>query len=230
MADTIDIPVAGPVKKQWVYVAAAVAAGIIGYAYWRSRISATDTPVDPQFADYSGGLQTGGDGTTTGGLAYQPGDSTHDVNPDDLPPATNAVWTQRAVEMLASLGWDSQYVATVLGKYLARLPLTLVESAIPRTAIGLLGKPPVGEYNVIIIGGTTTPPPDPTTPAPSYWRVVVLKYTRKNPPWQSSISGIAGHYGKSASSIWNDPKNASLRAKRKEQRLVRAGDVVYVRK
>lgn len=59
--------------------------------------------------------------------------------------------------------------------------------------------------------------------------VHVLKYTTKNPPWQSTISGIAAHYGiRSWQTVWNDPHNASLRAKRKDPKHIQAGDTVYV--
>jgi hypothetical protein len=62
----------------------------------------------------------------------------------------------------------------------------------------------------------------------TYHTVTVKKFTEKNPPWQSTISGIAGHYGKSASTVWNYAKNASLRAKRGSMSKIQPGDKVYV--
>lgn len=83
----------------------------------------------------------------------------------------------------------------------------------------------------------TTKAPAPTTPKPTpkpstkpvgYKRVTVKKYTDHNPPWESTISGIAGHYHRTESQVWNFSKNASLRAKRKAMDKIQAGDYVYV--
>lgn len=173
MTETVDLPVAGPVKKQWVIVGGAAVAGIVGYAWWKYYRDggAGEGPVelDPGFADYDGGLYTGTPGTTTPGLAYNPpGDTT---DPDDLPPTTNAVWTVRGVDYLQNLGFDPQLVAVTLGKYLARVPVTAAEADIIRTAEGAIGKPPVGEYRIIMVGnppagGNPDPPPDNTQPPP----------------------------------------------------------------
>jgi hypothetical protein len=91
--------------------------------------------------------------------------------------------------------------------------------------------------------GRPTPPVTPPKPAapvpkpaaPAYQTVSVAKYTSKNPPWNSTIWGIAKQYGYGAaannwSSIWNDPKNAALKAKRKDPKKIQPGDKIYVRK
>lgn len=165
---TVDLPVAGPVKKQWVYVGLAGVAGIVGYAYWKRSQNAA-TVVEPGIEDYGGGLQTGGAGSTTPGLAYQPIDDPGDD--EDRAPTTNAEWTQRAVSYLSQLNFDPQVVAIALGKYLSRLPLTPAEADIVRTATGAIGRPPVGEYQIIMVpnppggggGGGGNPQPDPPT-------------------------------------------------------------------
>lgn len=85
-------------------------------------------------------------------------------------------------------------------------------------------------------GTTTSPKPvDPTkkknaAKAPQYRQVKVAKYTTKNPPWNSTISGIASHYGiKNWLTVWNDPKNAALRrARSNKPKLIQPGDIVYV--
>ncbi len=77
---------------------------------------------------------------------------------------------------------------------------------------------------------TTTPPKKPVPSKPTYVTVTVKKYTSNNPPWESTISGIAAHYGKSWSTVWNDSKNAGLRKSRKDPKLIRPGDKVYVKK
>jgi hypothetical protein len=97
---------------------------------------------------------------------------------------------------------------------------------------------------------TTTPPatPTPSTPRPGKppirfpgptpthggqkgtgrW-VTVAKWTAKNAPWNSTISGIAAHYNiKNWQSVWNLPQNASLRARRKQPNLIQPNDRVWV--
>lgn len=75
------------------------------------------------------------------------------------------------------------------------------------------------------------PPPGPPPPAPpaGQW-VTVAKWTAKNPPWNSTISGIAGHLGLGSNwgKVWNDPANASLRTRRKDPKLIQPGDRVFV--
>ena len=73
-------------------------------------------------------------------------------------------------------------------------------------------------------------PPVKPAPKPTYYTVTVVKFTTKNPPWNSTISGIASHYGKTTSQVWNDPKNIGLRSKRKAMDKIQPGDKVYVKK
>lgn len=80
------------------------------------------------------------------------------------------------------------------------------------------------------------PPVYTTGPNGSHYVVTVAKYTTKNPPWNSTLSGIAGHTwgSKNASKwslIWNDPANAALRAKRgNDPKKIQPNDKIYVRK
>lgn len=97
----------------------------------------------------------------------------------------------------------------------------------PKPAPPAASKPPV-----------TKPAPKPSAPAKpaiSYAAVKVAKYTTKNPPWNSTLWGIAKQNGYGAASknwaaIWNDPKNAALKKKRGSPEKVQPGDTVYVRK
>lgn len=257
---TVTLPVAGKVKKTWVYIGAAGALGIIAAVWWRSRSSEPlpeELPEEPGLEDYTGGLQTGsaGGSSTTGGISWQPAPP---ADPDDLPPTTNAMWTQRGVDWMQNLSFDAQLVATVLGKYLARVPVVASEADIIRTVIGAIGPPPVGEYRIILVSTPPTPPPpDPKPPTPKpptppkpppapapptpqkpkptpapveYHTVTVAKFTSRKPPWNSTMSGIAGHYGKTWQSVWDDAKNAPLKKLRGKPELIRPGDIVYVRK
>ncbi len=82
---------------------------------------------------------------------------------------------------------------------------------------------------------TPTPPrPTPVTHTPAVSKptghtVTVAKWTSKHAPWNSTISGIAAHYGiRNWQSVWNDPHNAALKAKRKKPELIQPNDKVYV--
>lgn len=80
--------------------------------------------------------------------------------------------------------------------------------------------------------GKPTAPPKPSVP--QYAVVTVSKYTSKNPPWNSTLWGIAKNYGKGEKSnnyvsIWDDPKNAALKKKRGKPTSVQPGDKIYVR-
>lgn len=140
---TITVPGIGPVRREYIVAAVAVVAGIVGYAWWaRAPIGEPTPPADPAFdafaSDAAGGVVSG----TGGGYTITAPD------PATLPPRTNAEWATRAVDRLADIGYEAGHVALVLGKYLGRLDLTTAEADIARTAIAMLGPPPVGEYTV----------------------------------------------------------------------------------
>jgi hypothetical protein len=245
MGDTISLPIAGEVKKTWVYVGGAVVAGVVGYAWYahRQNTAAAAGTAPEDLVDYGGGVQTAAAGTTTPGLANG-NTSTDTTDPSTLPPTTNAAWFNRVVDYMGGIGYDPTVVASALGKYLAREGLTPAEADLVRVAVGALGTPPVGEFRIIPIGTPSTPiPPAPTptpvptptpkpAPAPVYYSVTVVRYTSSHPPWNSTISGIASHYGYGSNwqAVWNDAKNKPLRDKRKSPNLIRAGDIVYVKK
>lgn len=77
--------------------------------------------------------------------------------------------------------------------------------------------------------GATSTPATTTTTAAKHHTVTVVKYTSKNPPWNSTIWGIANHYGISSwQTVWNDPHNAALKKKRGVPEHIQPGDQVYV--
>lgn len=75
------------------------------------------------------------------------------------------------------------------------------------------------------------PPPRPTpgpTPRPPTHVAVIVAAT---PAWRSTLSGIAERYNVTDwRTIWTDPRNAGLRAKRTRPDLIQPGDRVWVRK
>jgi hypothetical protein len=81
----------------------------------------------------------------------------------------------------------------------------------------------------------TPPPPKPgpspvPSPAPRQTVVTVARYTSQNPPWNSTLSGIAQHegYGSNWQAIWNAPANAALKARRKRPDLIQPRDKIVV--
>jgi nucleoid-associated protein YgaU len=97
-------------------------------------------------------------------------------------------------------------------------------------------------------GGRTEPPaqpPPPAQPVPpapqapaapvrSGQTVTVAKYTSKNPPWNSTLWGIAQRIlgnGNLWGNVWNAPENAALRARRGgDYHKIQAGDQIFVPK
>lgn len=79
-------------------------------------------------------------------------------------------------------------------------------------------------------------PSAPAKPAVAYDKVTVTAYTSKNPAWNSTLWGIAKHFGYGSKSdnwkaILNDPKNAALKAKIKgDPKKLPKGAIVYVRR
>lgn len=240
---TIEVPGVGAVKREHLYVAGAVVGGIVVIAYVRrGRDVAEAEPevVEPTATqgDYASGVDAydmpAGGSTVIGSPASE-------VDPDTLPPTTNAAWTTRAVSRLSEVGWDPKDVASALGRYLGRQPQANTAGVeIVRTALAMVGSPPSGEYSLIgppaktatTNPGPTKPAPKPTsstTPKPKAGvTVTVRRWTAKNTPWQSSIGGIAKHYGRSASYVWGLPQNADLRRRRKVMSRIQPGDRVYV--
>lgn len=74
------------------------------------------------------------------------------------------------------------------------------------------------------------PGPKPP-PAPAGKWVTVVKWTKKNPAWNSTIWGITQKLlGPKVQwqSVWSAPQNKSLRDKRKDPKKIQPGDKVWV--
>lgn len=230
---TIDIPAIGPVDKKWVIAGGATVAVIVGYAYFRSSgRSGDDAPAD--------GGDPADDGTNAPGDTGDSSGSWSEVDPDEID--TIQEWTADVVAKLSEANWDAQVVYATIGKWIAGEGLTAAEKLLVMAAIAAGGQPPGGPYPIKSATPIPTPTPDPDpdptptpTPTPTaYVTVKVAKYTSTSPPWNSTMWGIAKHYGYGSASgnyvpIWNDAKNAALKALRKDPKLIRAGDTVYVK-
>ncbi len=94
------------------------------------------------------------------------------------------------------------------------------------------GKPPP----LVPLPQVKPDPAKPSAPAkpaePAGWWITVSKFTTKNPPWNSTLSGIAKHFyaqgEKAWPIIWNDPHNAALKTRRKDPKLIQPGDKIWV--
>lgn len=134
--DTITIPGMGPTKKTYVYIGAAVVAGLVAFAYWRR----TQQPAPPSWADVAPAEMTpDSDYDSPGG-----GNSSvsADLTGDTI--TTNAQWSQKATTLLGNLGYDPKLVASALGRYFNREGLTADQMDAVKAAVGQLGPPPVG--------------------------------------------------------------------------------------
>jgi hypothetical protein len=124
MPETVTI--AGKkMPKNVVIVGGAVAAGVVGYAWFTSG-RGDETPAPqlpepvPEPTDDPGFSISGGGG----------------------PPGTNAEWTQKAIDYLINYGIDATALSSALGKFLDRKPLNKVEADLVRQAMAVAGIPP----------------------------------------------------------------------------------------
>ncbi len=155
MAEEVSLPGGGKINKTLLIAAGALAAGIVGYAWWRKRGGSgssggpTTLTVDPNDAFGSTDRVTpGGGGSDNSG-----GGGTPAVDTDEK-------WTQAATDYLVRLGYDPGAVATALGKYLSRQKLKTTpvnELDIVRAARGAFGPPP-RSGDIPIVADETTPP------------------------------------------------------------------------
>jgi len=202
----VTLPAVGPVDRKVVIGGGVVVVGIVGY-YVARRFKRAATPAT--VSDPATG-STDGTGLYTNPVPGASGSDT--VNSTD-PTAirTNAQWTQKVLDDIGNRGiYDQAFAAAVLGRYLAGVALTADEANVVRTAWGLEGQPPEGNHPIVLATtgstpGSGNPAPTPTPvpvphpvpgpppgpPAVAY--VDTARYTKTNPPWNSTLSGIASH-------------------------------------
>jgi hypothetical protein len=141
---TVDLPVAGKIKKRYVMIPAGLALAYVTYRWYQTRaedLSADEAASDGTYTtdDLSeyGQSTSGGSTVVTGNNGAQNTDGTGGMS-------TNAAWTNKAVELLTQQGYDGATVAGALGDFLARRGLTPTEATIARAAVAMTGQPPVG--------------------------------------------------------------------------------------
>jgi hypothetical protein len=192
MSTTVDLPAVGKVKRQWAYAGGALLVGIVGYA-WLSRRSTGGT----------GEIVSDPSNTTLPDGTF-PTVTTTTVPDNTDVIATNAQWTQRAIEILAATGgWDASFVATTLGKFLARRGLTPAEENVALAAVAALGQPPTGAPYMVIATPVAKPAPTPAAvPAPTRLDVHKVSATVWRLAWPPvsgatsyQVRAVTGHTG-----------------------------------
>lgn len=161
---TVDLPVFGKTKRVYLYGALAAVAVIAGYAYWKRSATGGAAAEPSYYADLRTGSDTGSDAyegandsvTGTAGSSYY----------DDLPavPTTDQQWTAAVVNSLTY--YEPGYLYGVLGKYLARQPLSIDEATVIRSAWAAVGRPP-GNQQILTATDTSTPGTSKAPAAPT---------------------------------------------------------------
>jgi len=141
---TVEVPAVGRVKKQYVYVAAALVAGIVGFAYWRrSSAPVEDFPAYTDEDVISDGV-TDTAGGAAGGSASSGGTGGGDSS---TTPDSDSEWVMMAREALAG-SFDDAALSIALGRYIGREGLSQAQQDMVRAAIGSIGYPPGGHYPI----------------------------------------------------------------------------------
>lgn len=160
MAATVNLPILGQTRTRYVYIGGAALAVVVAWAWiaHARRKSSGEIAFDPTT------------GSVTGSGLYQNPvpDGPESSQPVESVPVidTNAEWGTAAVEALSAAGWDRQFAAIAIGKYLSESPLTTEEANAVRAAWGMLGKPPVNPPVIHMATSTSTPGGSSTAPKP----------------------------------------------------------------
>jgi LysM domain. len=158
MADTVKIPRIGNVNKQHLFVVMGVVGSFVGYRYWKARTT-VPTVIDP--ANATVGLNTGG---FTNPAPQSPTNDSGHISSVTDEPTTNAEWSQRVISDLVTVGFDAQFVANTIGKYLDHQSLTVSEAAAIRVAWAMDGEPPEGNIPIRLVPTVPQPPSSPVSP------------------------------------------------------------------
>jgi hypothetical protein len=170
MADTLNLPGLGPVKKTWAIGGAAVVAGILAVAYYRHRANAgtaaaaaaaaqpDPNAIDPAtgltYGEEAAGIQAGdlaGAGTpygdTSGIVGYDAQGNPIYADQVGYGPSpsftSNGAWSQAAQQYLVSAtGADAGTVAAALGAYINGQTLSSAQASVVQQAIAFFGQPP----------------------------------------------------------------------------------------
>jgi hypothetical protein len=191
MAETVKLPVLGPVNRNWVYIGGALIVGIVGYAWWtRTRPSGAEEVLPEDIPQ-----ERQPPPTIVGTQDFDTGEVRAIIN-------TNAEWYTSAVEYLVSTGgFDFTFATITLGKFLARRELTEQEANLVQAAKGAVGEPPQGGPWPIIRAGA--PGPSTSPPVAPRMRIGAMQYKIIHAQTLNSVAGnfFAGNL--SGLKFWN---------------------------
>jgi hypothetical protein len=188
---TVDVPVIGRTPRKYVFGAAAVVAVIVGYAYWRRAAGAAEAATPDYYADLRTGSDTGSDAYTgaSDSISGSSGTAAYDSTPRAI--TTDQEWVAAVEAQLTYL--EPGYLATTLGKYLARQPLTSDEADVIRAAWAARNKPP-SNPPIILASSSSTPGTTSTIPGKVTGLVVfpTSTATETHLRW-TAVSGATGY-------------------------------------
>lgn len=212
----VNVPGIGEVDSKWLWVGAAVVAAGVGWSYWRNQGSAGDGVEIIEEGIDGAEVPVGDDGW--GNRPGQTGDATGSYGQDIID--TVPEWTAEVVSKLATADWDTGFVYTTIGKWIAGEGLTDAEKALVRAAIAAAGQPPGGPYplNTALPGGSNPPPPPPAEqPATARAEAGVNLYE-----WANQYGGFVRLFGERKQDpnalnpslrdrmVWKGPKGTDL--------------------
>ena len=179
---TTTLPVLGKAKKSYVAVGVALVLGIAGWAWYRrADLAGDDTAVSP-YAD----TRTGSELPTDEYVNPAPSSSADSSTTGEKAPTTDPEWAARVIEKLS--WYEPGYVSAVVGKYLAKQPITAEEQGVIREAWAQVGRPPGGQS--IVVG--TTPTAAAALVAPTGARTTVIGPTSARLDW-GNVPGATGY-------------------------------------
>jgi len=192
----VNVPAVGKVDRKWVMAGLAASAGIVVYAYWR-RSQTAETPAT-EGDQYAAGDEWSPDAYAG---AVAPGGETYDPGGVEVAPLTNAEWTQRVIDLLDGAGFERNFAATTVGKYLAGQQLNTAEKLLMQTAIALLGYPPSGAIPIQSAPEPVVPPVSSPLAAPvlSVRRVgggrYIMTWSKVSDATGYQLRWVVGHRG-----------------------------------
>lgn len=194
----------GRIGRFPVWVVGLVLAGIIiVFVWWRGRTKGVGASVDEPVLDSVDGIPTMSFADEISGRFP----STVQLAAPPERPETNAQWLIAAFDYLVGLAKNPATVQRALTNYLQGKVLTAEEQELVNTATSntALSLPPEGVVLPPITPAPSTPGNTPPPSSGSRRYVIVKKYTTHNPPWESTLSGIASRYGRTVQQLaeWN---------------------------
>jgi hypothetical protein len=193
MPETVNVPVAGKVKKPWLLVGGGAIVALVAYFWWQGQgatvtepESATEVPEEGLPAG-PGSVSSGG-GEVDSGLEFITSDTQ---------------WRDAVRDKLIDSGWDPILIDLAIGKWFLGQTLTSEQAELIEAAIGAQGYPPSGEKPIKRQDTQPSPTPGSSVPsAPASLNVTKITNSRWALSWPAvsgassyELRSITGHTG-----------------------------------